>query len=134
MDNQTTKPVPPFTLANVAPPNLKFSYFDNWRAFPFRPDENAFSLINAWWLAEFAFIAYADEAFMRIAVGKQGLPFDFRAFDSTETETFLFWNDDCVIVSFRGTEADNFVGAVLDWATDFTAYLKIDDNGIGIHE
>lgn len=56
------KIIPPATADNVLPPNLDHEYFKNAAAHPFRPKENSFSLVNAWWLAECALLNLCGKA------------------------------------------------------------------------
>lgn len=59
------KPISPAIAANLLPPNMNHDYFKCAAKHPFRHNENSFSLINAWWLAEAPLLAYADERFAK---------------------------------------------------------------------
>ena len=59
----TRKPVPLRELSTLAPPNTEHEYFDGYAEHPFVPDAEEFTLVNAWWMAEAALLAYAAPSF-----------------------------------------------------------------------
>ena len=68
------KPLPPNTLGNVVPPNRDYAYFEDSHNHPFRHASDEFEMINAWWLAEAAFLAYAEPQFAEPRFRDAGLP------------------------------------------------------------
>lgn len=97
------KPIPAPTAQNVFPPNLDRAYFEDSGENPFRPRAPAFEPVNAWWLAEAALLAYADEGFAREQFGRAG--FREVAFVSNAgSQCYLIGRDDVVIAVFRGTQ------------------------------
>jgi triacylglycerol lipase len=127
--------LPTSTLANVRPPDKKnYEYFQLLKEKPFAQSAD-FNLINAWRLCELSLIAYADKAF--VEEKSKGLKAEGYSIDSeggTETEYLFVSSPTDVIVVFRGTEIDNFLGSVSDWLTDFRIGLRPDSHGNGIHE
>ncbi|MGD8297098.1 MAG: hypothetical protein PVG67_11945, partial [Desulfobacterales bacterium] len=48
----TKKEIPGITFKNLSPPFTDYDYFQGYQEYPFQVHMTAFSLINAWWLAE----------------------------------------------------------------------------------
>jgi triacylglycerol lipase len=97
------KAIPPPTLHNVLPPNLDRDYFDEAATNPFRPQAQAFEPVNAWWLAEAALLAYADEGFARRQFGRAGLG-EVALVSKAGSQCYLAESRDVVIAAFRGTQ------------------------------
>jgi hypothetical protein len=97
------KEVPEITFKNLTPPYLDYDYFQGHDTFPFQYNATAFSLVNAWWLAEASTLVYAEENFARSQFGKAGLP-DVRFFKKLSTQCYVAHNDNFAIVAFRGSE------------------------------
>ncbi|MBI9107555.1 MAG: lipase family protein [Spirochaetales bacterium] len=87
----------------IFPPDMDYFYFNDAHDFPFKPKAKEYSAVNAWWMAECSFLAYAHPGFARLAYRIAGFA-DFRFFGGKSTECMVAWNKTCVIVSFRGTE------------------------------
>ncbi|MGB0386234.1 MAG: lipase family protein [Ardenticatenaceae bacterium] len=97
------KEIPQEKGANLWPPDPNYTYFENCEVHPFRYDSEQFELVNAWWLADAAFLAYGGTEFIGTRLKNTNLSFKF--FDSGHsTQCFVAHNDNFVIVSFRGTE------------------------------
>ena len=97
------KQVPRITFKNLSPPFKDYDYFKWHQEYPFQVRATAFSLINAWWLAEISTLVYADEDFVRTRFGQAGLP-EVRFFDNQSTQCYVAHNDQLAIVAFRGSE------------------------------
>ncbi len=99
----TKKEIPPPTPENVLPPNRKHGYFVNHEHHPFRPDTHA--LVNAWWLAESALLAYASLDFAKSRFETAGFTLAGRQpFSKKSTQCYVAHKDDFAIVAFRGTQ------------------------------
>jgi hypothetical protein len=97
------KQIPTFTLADMAPPYLEYAYFEGHDLLPFQADAQSFNLANAWWLAEAAVLAYADEAFAAEGFRKAGFD-EITFFDKRSTQCFVASNREFAVVAFRGSE------------------------------
>jgi triacylglycerol lipase len=99
------KPLPPPTIDSTFPPNKGFRYYENRLAHPFKPEATTFEMVNAWWLAEAALLAYADVQFAAQAFKQAGLSLGpGQPFTGRSTQCYVAHDDQCVIVSFRGTQ------------------------------
>ncbi|MDA3957613.1 lipase family protein [Oceanispirochaeta sp.] len=67
------------------------------------PENLEYSPVNAWWLAESAFLVYCHPGFARMAYRLAGFE-GFRFFQGKGTEVMIAWSSRAAIVSFRGTE------------------------------
>ena len=103
MSQPTKKEIPRITFKNLSPPFTDYDYFKGYQEYPFQVQMTAFSLINAWWLAEASTLVYADEDFVRARFSKAGLP-QVKFFDKQSTQCFVAHNDQFAIVAFRGSE------------------------------
>lgn len=70
---------------------------------PFDANATAYSLNNAYWLAQAANIAYQEKHEIQPAVAKLGLD-NFGFLSKDDTEGFVAANDKIIVVAFRGTE------------------------------
>ena len=101
---------------SILPPDMNYRYFEKNKIFPFEPHNKDFSLVNSWWLSDSAFLSYAHPGFARMAFELAGLP-NFRFFEIDGTEAMVAWNNDYIIVSFRGTELKS-KSTLIDIITD----------------
>ncbi|GJL68184.1 MAG: hypothetical protein NPIRA06_08190 [Nitrospirales bacterium] len=140
------KIIPDPTVAVVLPPNLNHEYFAEASQHPFRFKAQRFQLVNAWWLAEAALLAYAESEFAIPQYSKAGLnvggnqPFS----RGGSTQCYVAHNQDVVIVSFRGTQVPKPVGGKLpgeiwrqvvkDLWTDGKFRLVVSGQGGSVHE
>jgi triacylglycerol lipase len=132
------KILPPARFRKIRPPNANYTYFEdkNKNGHQFIPDAG-FALSNASWLSEFAMLAYGNETFIRDKFNRFGLTadgFDLKFFDKDTTQCFVTRNDKIVVLSFRGTEIDNFWGAFEDWRRNLELLPEPDDSGGGVHK
>jgi triacylglycerol lipase len=130
------KPVPPAKFSQIIPPNANYTYFEDKERFPFNPNATGFDLVNAGWLADFALLAYGEEDFISGRLEASGLTaagFTFKFFDRLTTQCFVSHNDEFAVLSFRGTEIDNFMGAFADWARNLDFKPVADSSGGRVH-
>ena len=131
--------LPTITWQNLAPPYCEHAYFYAHERYPFHPHAEEFDLINAWWLAEAATLAYADEAFARSRFAQAGFR-EVCYFDGESTDCFVAANDQTVILAFRGTESRPRPGAKdsrniwADVKTDLDALLVDSGQGTKVHQ
>ena len=98
------KPIPDPSLDVVLPPNLDHLYFAQASQHPFQFKAKGFQLVNAWWLAEAALLAYAEKEFAIPQYAKAGLQVEGNQPFSVSTQCYVAHNQDVVIVAFRGTQ------------------------------
>ncbi len=100
------KIIPEPSLEVVLPPNLNHDYFAQASQYPFRFKEKQFQLVNAWWLAEAALLAYAEQDFAIPQYRMAGLNVEGNQPLSVggSTQCYVTHNQDFVIVAFRGTQ------------------------------
>ena len=128
---------PPATFGQLRPPNNNYTYFEDKNALPFRDKASAFDKVNSGWLADFAMLAYGSEKFIQDHLDASGLSadgFQMKFFSINTTQCFVVHNDKFVVLSFRGTEMDNFYGAITDWALDLEFALVPDQSGGLVHD
>jgi triacylglycerol lipase len=103
---QRPRPIPDPQFVFRPESDVDYRHFDGHEAVPFTPRVEAVTRANAWWLAEAALLAYWDvaEAIPRFAAA--GLTAEPVA--KGETQGYLAFSDEAVLVAFRGTEADRF--------------------------
>ena len=131
------KILPPAKFRKIRPPNANYTYFEDKDRHPFRPNATTFELVNAAWLADFAMLAYGNEAFSRTYLNQSGLTaagFVLKFFSEETTQCFVVHNDQFVVISLRGTEIDNFRGALADWIRNFELTAEPDESGGRVHE
>lgn len=99
------KPLPrDYGYADLFAPNTTYVYFENAEWVPFLEDEQDYSLVHAWWLADASFLAYVREAaFIEKVLQEAGLE-DFVFFDRGGTQVYVAGGERFMIVAFRGTE------------------------------
>ena len=123
------KEIPDITFKNLSPPYTDYAYFQDHAFFPFQHRSSAFSLVNAWWLAEASTLVYADEAYVRQQFSGAGLK-RIKFFSKLSTQCFIASNARFAIVAFRGSEGWKLDEpfdpwqVVADWTTDFDIRLS----------
>lgn len=80
---------------------------------PFDANATAYSLNNAYWLAQAANIAYQEKNTIQPAVAKLGLE-NFEFLSKDDTEGFIAANEKIIVVAFRGTEATHIRDLLAD--------------------
>jgi len=140
------KIIPDPNLEVVLPPNLNHVYFAEASQHPFRFKAQRFQLVNAWWLAEAALLAYAEKEFAIPQYTKAGLnvegnqPFSIGG----STQCYVAHNQNFVIVAFRGTQVPKPVAGkipgeiwrqvVTDLWMDGKFRLVVSGQGGSVHE
>jgi hypothetical protein len=126
----TKKSLTEHTLDNLLVPNKHYNYFECRHDHPFRYQSNNFEMVNAWWLVEAAFLAYAEPPFAEPRFQDAGLS-NVKFFSGNSTQCYVAHNDDFIIVAFRGSEVDKRADAngcdirhiVADWRVDLDTDL-----------
>jgi triacylglycerol lipase len=82
--------------------------FEGASDYPFEPDAAAHSRVNAWWLAEAAWLSYwrDKDAVSRVFLERTGLTCDLIAIAGAEC--YVAASPGFAIVTFRGTQADDW--------------------------
>lgn len=93
--------------------------------------------MNAWWLAEAALLAYADEDFVGARFEEAGLP-EVRFFHGESTQCYVAHNDDFVLAAFSGTdmrerEGNNVFDALADWRANLRFDTVPSERGGRVH-
>jgi triacylglycerol lipase len=102
------KPAPVYSLDLVFHPerDSSYGYFENAAAHLFQSNPVGFARVNVWWLADSALLTYWDEANAKAIFNTAGLQSKFVKVGSTDG--YIAWQNDFVIVAFRGTEPDEW--------------------------
>jgi hypothetical protein len=132
------KPIPPQKLREVKPPHPNYICFEDKDkdGHQFIPNATGFELVNASWLADFAMLAYGDEDFIKTRFDRSGLTaagFDLKFISGETTQCFVAHNSESVVLSFRGTEINNFIGAFDDWRRNMELIAEPDESGGLVH-
>lgn len=130
------KPLPPYTISALCPPNYAHRYFENWKSHRFNPEATTFDLCNAWWLSEVALLAYADTAFVQKVFDEAELHetgAQIKTFQKQSIWCYVAYTEQTILVAFRGTELQGFWDSVQDLMTDFNFFLVSDGAGAKVH-
>jgi triacylglycerol lipase len=116
------KPLPRQTPRALDPPaNVKepYTFFESVREHPLQPQDTALNLRNAWWMADAALLAYSAPAAIETAFTTAGLAAAVTHFHGVHgTQAYAASMPDAIVLSFRGTQVDNFWASVLDFVAD----------------
>lgn len=132
------KKIPRLSVTRLPPPYPDFAYFEGHEFFPFEFRSTAFSLSNAWWLAEVSTLVYAEPDIVLPLFKKVGLK-DISFFEAGSTKCFVAATNRFAIVSFRGTEVSeqkgkiDFQAMAGDFITDADFWMSDWDNGGKVH-
>ena len=138
LEKPAYKKLPFLRLKDLPPPYLEYDYFDGYEFFPFEISPTEFSLPNAWWLAEFSTLVYAEPDVVLPRLEKAGLK-EARFFEAGSTQCFVAANDRFAIVCFRGSEVSERKGTIdfralaADFHTDADVRLSDWDGGGKVH-
>jgi triacylglycerol lipase len=81
--------------------------FEEAATYAFRPDLTVWSRVNAWWLAESAWLSYwHDLAAVQAVHDRQATGLQCQLIDQGGTQCYVSSNDVFAIVAFRGTQPD----------------------------
>lgn len=102
------KPIPPATVDLLIHPegDTAYRHFENGADHPFDRAATGFSPVNAWWLADAALLAYWDEGPGKAIWSSAGFASEF--ISDAGAQAYVAWTDTFAIVSFRGTEPNEF--------------------------
>ncbi len=131
------KPLPPQTPRWLSPPaNVvePYTFFESVQDHPFQPDDVALNLRNAWWLADAALLAYSGETAVSDAFTRAGIAGDVRCFSGVHsTQAYVLSMREAIVLSFRGTQLDDFWSSVLDFVVDAQFLPVPDSHGNLVH-
>jgi hypothetical protein len=126
------KPLPRQTPRALDPPaNVKepYAFFASVREHPLQPLDTSLNLRNAWWMADAALLAYSSPAAIDAAFTTAGLGAAITHFHGVHsTEAYAASLPDAIVLSFRGTQLDDFWASVLDFVAD-VGILPVPDAG-----
>lgn len=92
----------------------------------------ALNLRNAWWLMDAAFLAYSAPAQIRQVFGDMSA--NVQTFSGPlTTQCYVADAEDWIVLAFRGTQADEFWPAVVDWSVDARFLPAPDVHGDWVH-
>ena len=137
------KLIPPPSGIPLFVPDLDYNYFENHDAHPLQPEAPGFALVNAWWMAEMALLAYADHDFVKQELTKTSFSMEGdKPFSGKSTQCYVIQNDRLVILAFRGTEfrqpdelPKRWHDVASDWLADADFSLVEFDGGDGdVHQ
>ena len=102
------KPPPVYSVQFLFHPEQDESYvhFEDAVTNPFEPDPVGFPRVNVWWLADSALLSYRDNDAASTVFAKAGLESTFVTEGSADC--YVAWQEDHVIVAFRGAEFDEW--------------------------
>ena len=132
------KPIPSGDASTAAPPNEDRTFFENCGDHPFRHSSGGFELVNAWWLAEAALLAYGDQNFVEARFREASLP-EVRYFHGESTQCYAAHNEDFVLVAFSGSdmrerEGNNVFDALADWMVNLSFGTVPSERGGRVHK
>lgn len=123
---------PPATKKYIFPPhqpNDNYTYFEDCENHPFQANTYEFQMVNAWWLADATLAAYletldsAKEAFSATGLEVEGIT-------QEKIQCYIAYNQNFVIISFRGTRLNSLQNLLDDIQTDFNCLLvNFEDSG-----
>ena len=129
MDNRTL--LTEFDIKKSFAPLVGAGFFKENDLVPFEYDETKFSIINAWWMADFSRLVYVrKKTTVRTKLKDAGYS-NIKFFENKETGTqaFITHNDQTVVLCFRGTEIDtDFRDILIDarfWRSDSKVAGKV---------
>ena len=80
---------------------------------PFDSNATAYSLNNAYWLAQAAIIAYQEKNIIQPAAANFGLE-NFEFLSKNDTEGYIAANENIIVVAFRGTQPSHIQDLLTD--------------------
>lgn len=130
------KPLPPSTVDALNPPAKpgQYTFFKDVDLHPFRPNELTFNLRNAWWLMDAAFLSYSSPATVEATFIGAGLGATIKSFEGhPSTQAYVASANDWIVLVFRGTQVDDFMASVIDWAVDAQFFPVLDGHFNLVH-
>lgn len=121
-------PLVEFDIKKSFAPLVGYGFFKENDLVPFEHDEEKFSIINAWWMAEFSRLVYVrNKTLVRTKLKEAGFTkVKFFENKDTGTQAFITHNKQSVVLCFRGTEMDTDFRDVLIDARFWRSESKVD--------
>ena len=114
------RPVPDPKFVFDPASDAAYVHFDGHQNAPFDAAATSMTRANAWWLAEAALLAYwtPTGAIPRFqAAGLTAKPFE-----KQDSQAYVAWNDEAVLVTFRGTQPGSIDDIVSDLLIPLVAW------------
>jgi triacylglycerol lipase len=130
------KRLPPQTTRPLNPPandSFPYVFFENVAEHPFQPNDTALNLRNAWWLMDAAFLSYSNEATIAREYQKVAGAAIQLFSGKRSTQCYVASTNDWIVLTFRGTQVDDFWQSVLDWTIDARFVPILDAHGDWVH-
>ena len=131
------KPLPRQTPRALNPPaNVRepYTFFESVREHPLQPLDTALNLRNAWWMADAALLAYSSPAAVTSAFTTAGMAAAVMHFHGVHsTQAYVASLPDAIVLTFRGTQVDDFWSSVLDFVVDVQLLPVPDPAGHLVH-
>jgi triacylglycerol lipase len=108
------KPAPVYSVDLVLHPahDTTYVHFEHAATHPFQPDPKLFPRVNAWWLAESALLSYWSPQDAIPLFRASGLESEY--IKKGSTDCYVAWQQDWLVVAFRGTEPDEWADVLTD--------------------
>jgi hypothetical protein len=99
----------------------------------FQPHAKRYQLINAFWMTRFAELAYQDERVIKARCQSWDLACETYSItaDKVDTQFFLCYDKNTLVICFRGTEPDNWADIQTD--ADFMQVACVWNNHFQVH-
>lgn len=103
--------LPSETITNLIPPLARFPYFAHADQWLFEADAVDYSRVNAWWLADAAFLVYGGSEFVREAfeaspLPNQGFQLDWLG-SAEQNRGMVLQSEQAMVIVFRGTRFES---------------------------
>ena len=128
------KPLPPTTAKALNPPATDYTFFENAARHPFQPNDTRLNLGNAWWLMDAAFLSYSSPATIDKTFAGPGVGATVKVFEGRpSTVAYVASTDEWIVLAFRGTQVDDFMASIIDWAVDAQIFPVLDGHFNLVH-
>ncbi len=128
----SSKVIPITNEYSVVPPDMNYVYFENAEKYPIQINEINYSPVNSWWFSECSFLSYAHPGFARMACRLAGFE-NFKYFYNDFINCMIVWNEECILVTFRGSELNN-ISAFHNFCSNLDTKLISFDKGGRVHQ
>jgi triacylglycerol lipase len=130
------KLLPPSAKKYIFPPHepdTNYTYFKDCENHPFQPDTHEFQMVNAWWLADATLAAYLETLdTTKKAFRATGL--EVEQICKGKTQLYMAYNQNFVIVTFRGTRLNRLQDLLSDILTDLNCSLVTFEDSGCVHQ
>jgi len=130
------KRLPPQTMRPLSPPanpSFPYTFFQDVDDHPFQPGDASLNLRNAWWLMDAAFLSYSSSAAIKHEFQKVAGAAVHVFSGKRSTQCYVASTDEWLVLTFRGTQVDDFWQSVLDWTIDARFVPVLDSHGDWVH-